>query len=156
MSRSFEPVRKEARVRLDVGEAFRLFTEEMAAWWPLETHSVAGERARTVIFEPRRDGRIFEVDIDGAESRWGTVLAYDPPTRVVFSWHPGRAAETAGTVEVTFRQAGNGTVVNLTHTGWEKLGEAGEATRAGYDTGWDLVFGDRYVAAAGRATPSAD
>ena len=40
-------------------------------------------------------------------------------------------------VEATFQPAGQGSRVDLVHSGWELLGEEGMGMRAGYETGWD-------------------
>ena len=42
---------------------------------------------RVLFFVPEglHDG--YEKDEDGSECDWGTVLDWQPPTRVVFSWH---------------------------------------------------------------------
>jgi uncharacterized protein YndB with AHSA1/START domain len=98
-----------------------------------------------VTLEPRIDGRLYETAPDGTEHLWGTVTEWDPPRRVSFTWHPGRAVDTRQEVAVTFRPAGTGCLVDLVHTGWERLGEKGAETRAGYDSGWDLVLA-RFVA----------
>jgi uncharacterized protein YndB with AHSA1/START domain len=39
-----------------------------------------------VIFEPRAGGRMYERAPDGRTHEWATVLAYDPPHRVVLEW----------------------------------------------------------------------
>lgn len=137
------PLRKSVTVRWSPEAAFRRFTDEIATWWPRRTHSVGGEAAENVIFEPRVGGRIYEVMRGGRTAVWGTVLEFEPPRRVAFSWHPGREPETAQTVEVTFAAAGDGTLVELVHTGWEKLGEEALEMRERYDGGWTFVL-DRF------------
>jgi uncharacterized protein YndB with AHSA1/START domain len=49
---------------------------------------------------------------------WGTVTRWEPPDEVAFTWHPGKAAERASQVEVTFTAADKQTLVSLTHSGW--------------------------------------
>lgn len=139
------PVRKSIRVDRSPDAAFRRFTEGIGEWWPIESHGVSGSGAARVAFEGRIGGRICETGPDGAEHVWGTVTVWDPPRRVAFTWHPGRAADTRQEVEVTFHPAGGGTRVDLVHSGWERLGEEAAGTRARYDAGWELVlsrFGD--------------
>lgn len=131
-----EPVGKSVTVRWSVEDAFARFTEGMAAWWPLRTHSVGGENAETCLFEGRAGGRILERGRDGTEARWGTVLTWEPPRRVIFTWHPGRAPETAQEVEVTFAEEGQRTRLTLTHRGWEALGAGADAARRRYASGW--------------------
>lgn len=138
------PVRKEIELPLSPAAAFRMFTEEVGQWWPLHTHSLFGERSRGCGIDPRLGGQFYEIDPDGARHAWGTVLAWEPPSRVVFTFHPGREPESAGTVEVRFVRSGSGSRVTLEHSGWELLGEKGLEMRNGYDTGWGMVFGDRF------------
>ena len=137
-----EPVRKELVVGLPVEAAFRLFTDGIDRWWPLLTHSVGGEQAETCFFEGQAGGRIYEVMADGNQAEWGRVLTWEPFTRVVFSWYPGRTAETFQEVSVTFRAVRNGTQLELLHSGWETLGDQALPTREGYVTGWDYVLGE--------------
>jgi uncharacterized protein YndB with AHSA1/START domain len=86
---------------------------------------------------------VYERSTDGAETTWGTVLAWDPPHRFVMSWHPGREPSTAQELEVAFEPSDGGTRVTVIHTGWEKLGEEGATMQANYSQGWVLVL-DRY------------
>jgi hypothetical protein len=43
---------------------------------------------------------------------------------------------------------GDGTRVELVHSGWEAYGDDAAASRASYDTGWDIVLGKLADAAA--------
>lgn len=135
------PVRKTVRVGWDVEAAFRRFTEGMGEWWPLATHSVGQESAVGVVLEGRVGGRLYETGTDGSTSDWGRVTAWEPPVRVSFTWHPGREADSAQQVEVTFTAEENGTRLELIHSGWVRLGEGGAAVREDYDKGWEMVLG---------------
>jgi uncharacterized protein YndB with AHSA1/START domain len=138
------PIHKSVTVARPVDEAFALFTNGIAAWWPLATHSIFDERATTAVFEGHVGGRLYELSVDGEEGLWGTVLVWEPSHRIVYSWHPGRGEETAQEVEVRFSAEGDRTRVELEHRGWERAPEK----RLGYDEGWDVVLG-QYVQAAG-------
>lgn len=141
-----EPVVKEIWVGAGVEDAFRRFTGEIADWWPTEQHSVSGEACRDVRFEGSVGGRILEEADDGQVHPWGTVTAWEPPGRVVFTWHPGREPDTAQSVEVEFSAQDGGTRVRLTHTGWERFGDSAAEMRGEYDTGWTFVL-SRYAGA---------
>jgi uncharacterized protein YndB with AHSA1/START domain len=142
------PVVKSVVVALPPADAFRLFTDDAARWWPLPSHSVFGDDAAACHLEGHVGGRFYEVHRDGVqESEWGRVLAWEPPQRLVFSFYPGRAPVTAQEVEVFFQPEAAGTRVTLTHRGWEQLGERGEAMRTNYDTGWDFVLSHYFQAA---------
>jgi uncharacterized protein YndB with AHSA1/START domain len=146
---NIEPVRKQLKLELAPEKAFQLFTEGIAKWWPLITHSVGKERAQTCFVEGRVGGRIVEVLKDGSQSEWGRVLVWEPSRKIVFQWYPGRAPDTAQEVTVTFSAIHGGSLVELVHVGWETLGEQALITRDGYDTGWDYVLAKYIVTAAG-------
>ena len=139
--KTLPPLVKTITVPLSAEHAFRRFTEEIATWWPLETHSVGQENAETLTFECKTSGQIFETLKSGETSLWGTVQEWEPPNRVVFSWHPGGEPDTATEVEITFSDRDGKTKVVVTHSGWEMFGEKAEETRGGYDKGWDYVLG---------------
>jgi uncharacterized protein YndB with AHSA1/START domain len=143
-------VRKEITVEAPVDVAFRVFTEQMATWWPLASHSVYGADAQKVEMECRLDGRIFEVDESGNENDWGLVTSWEPPHAVAFTWHPASDADKQTHVEVRFAAAGDQTLVTLVHTGWEVLGDLAQQAVKGYTTGWDVVLA-RYIEAAGKS-----
>jgi uncharacterized protein YndB with AHSA1/START domain len=145
-----EPVEKSVAVPKSPAEAFRIFTEGIARWWPLSQFSVSHGRsktAKTCAFEPFVGGEIYEVDEDGTRCPWGRVVAWAPPSRVAFTWHPGGDPAEAQDVTATFSAEGKGTRVTLVHSGWQKLGEKGAASRAGYAEGWTFVLGEAYAAA---------
>lgn len=138
-------VRKQITVRCGIDRAFAVFTEGIDAWWPKPSHSVAGDDCAAVAVEPGVGGRILEHTRDGATHEWGRVAAWEPPHRLAFTWHPGRDASTAGTVDVRFTAEPDGTtIVTLEHTGFEKLGPDAESACRAYDSGWALVFGECY------------
>jgi uncharacterized protein YndB with AHSA1/START domain len=141
-------MRKTISVDLPVDRAFRLYTERIASWWPLGTHSVAGEDAETLVLEPHEGGRIYERTTTGQEHTWGTIVGWEPPRRLVHTWHPGREPDSAQQVEIGFEPEGAGTRVELVHTGWERLGERAKDVFANYDSGWDYVLGECYGGAA--------
>ena len=135
-----DPLVKNVVVGVSVESAFRRFTAGIGEWWPLDTHSLGQKDAADCLFEQRIGGRLFEIQNDGTECVWGTVLRWEPPNAVAVSWHPGKDASLAGRVEVEFEAVEEGTKVTLTHSGWERLGDEAVVTRAGYDTGWDVVL----------------
>jgi uncharacterized protein YndB with AHSA1/START domain len=133
MTETTEAVRKSVLVDADPETAFRVFTDRIQSWWPLGTHGVFGDDAEELVF---KDGKLVELAKDGREAVWGEVLAWEPPARVHITWRPGFDPDTPDTeLEVRFIAEGDGTRVELEHTGWERL-EDGAKSRAGYDSGW--------------------
>jgi uncharacterized protein YndB with AHSA1/START domain len=143
---SIEPVVKTVTVACAPEEAFRYFTADFSRWWPAATHSVVAsasegrDQPASVVFEPRVGGRIFERTRSGEEHLWGTLLAWEPPALVAFTFHPGRAASEAQRVDVTFSPVPEGARVVLTHSGWEKLSASAQKARDSYNQGWETVF----------------
>ena len=79
-----EPVRKRVRVERTTEEAFRLFTEHIDRWWPVEVRSRAadeqygeGVKVERVVFEPRAGGRLYEVTSEGVDGVWAEIVAYE-------------------------------------------------------------------------------
>ncbi len=147
------PITKSVRVGVGVERAFELFTAGVGTWWPLETHSVSESRAETVVLEGRQGGRLYERTSDGEEHLWGTVVVWEPPRRLVYTWHPGRGEETRQDVEMSFTPDGDGTRVDVEHRGWERLGDEAPAAMRSYDSGWDYVLGECYAGRVADAGP---
>ncbi len=152
-----EPIRRSITVPCSVEQAFRVFTQEMSGWWPLDTHSRAADEERAgvtaveVEVEPRAGGQVLERLSSGERLSWGRVLVWEPPARLVLAWKPNGNPLPPTELELTFRHEGTGTRVQLEHRAWERLGEKAEKARAAYVAGWPKVFDRLFGRAAGRS-----
>ena len=134
-----EPLTLSFTVECSPEHAFSVWTEKTGAWWPAN-HTISGEDGTAVVFEPRPGGRIFERSPSGVEHDWGEVIAWDPPNRLVYSWHMTTGAESPTEVEVGFIAEGEATRVEIAHRGWEQFGAEAERRRARNRRGWeDLI-----------------
>lgn len=135
-----DPINKTLEVPLDPQEAFTLFTKDIDGWWPKTSYSVTGAKAK-LTFPTHKGGEIIETGPDGETAVWGTLIAYDPGKFLAFTWHPGRSDQEATVVTVSFTQTANGTRCELTHGGFEILGDTADAVSTSYLHGWDMVLG---------------
>jgi uncharacterized protein YndB with AHSA1/START domain len=121
---------QQARVSIAVAvppaTAFEIFTNEIDRWWrrgPKFRH--AGERGGFIRLEPEVGGRLFEsIDTPSGERVFevGRVRIWQPPSRLSFSWRNANfTADESTEVEVEFAQTRAGTLVTVTHRGWETL-----------------------------------
>jgi uncharacterized protein YndB with AHSA1/START domain len=140
-------------VNASVERAFEVFTRDFGAFKPAEHNMLAVPIAETVV-ETRVGGHIIDRGTDGSECPWATVLAYEPPSRFVFSWNisPYWQIETdtdkRSEVEVTFTAlADDRTRVDIDHRHLERHGEGWAGVREGVSTeeGWPLYL-SRYAA----------
>src|SRR5690242_19798618 len=148
-------VRREIVVGAPIEKAFTVFTDGFGDFKPAE-HNLLDVPIAETVFEPRVGGHIIDRGTDGTECRWARILAYDPPTRVLFSWDIGPTwqveLDPANTseVEVQFTPVGpDRTRVVLEHRNIDRHGPGWEAVREGIDgdQGWPLYL-DRYEAVA--------
>jgi uncharacterized protein YndB with AHSA1/START domain len=140
-------VRTSIVVEAPVERAFDVFTQQMPSWWHPDHHILRGELAE-MVFEPRVGGGIYDRGVDGSECRWARVLAYEPPSRVVFSWDIDLEwkietdRDKTSEVEVRFRADWpERTRVELEHrnldrhgAGWERMRDA-VGSPGGWGTG---------------------
>lgn len=140
-------VRTSVLVNAPQAHAFAVFTEHHGTWWPLNTHHIGADPARTAIIEPAVGGRWFERSGDGVECDWGRVLVWEPPHRIVLSWDIGadwKYDPTLGTeVEVRFiAEAPDTTRVELEHRHLERYGARADTMRATFDSerGWGGIL----------------
>jgi uncharacterized protein YndB with AHSA1/START domain len=149
MNRTLAPVLRTVVVRCSAEHAFTVFTQQIGSWWPMGSHSVFPGDGSTVTMD---DTQIVERAPDGRMDVWGEILLLDPPSELVFTWHPGRPEGPDTIVRVTFRPEGEATRVDLEHSGWEVFGDDAAERRSGYADleGWPLVL-EQFVQHVGPA-----
>jgi uncharacterized protein YndB with AHSA1/START domain len=147
-----DTIRQDVVVNAPLERAFRVFTEQFGDFKPREHNLMSVPIAETV-FEPRVGGHIYDRGEDGSLCKWATIVAFEPPNRVVFTWNIGPTwqLETDPThcseVDVRFTaESADRTRVELEHRHIERHGEGWEAVAAGVggDAGWPLYL-RRYV-----------
>ena len=150
MSQQSSPtsVRHAVVVDIPIDEAFKVFTEDFGRFKPPE-HNMLGVEIAETVFEAHVGGALYDRGVDGSECRWGRVLAYEPPRRVVISWDisPSWQIETdpdkTSEFEVRFTAESPGrTRVELEHRHLDRHGEGWEGVREGVDgdQGWPLYL----------------
>lgn len=144
MSQDPDPnsVRKVLSVRAPLAVAWRVFTEGMGTWWPLEHYKIGATRAVDAVLEPHVGGRWYERGDDGSTCEWGTVLAWEPPSRLVLSWDISADWQHDPTlkteIEVRFIAEGEqGTRVELEHRRLDRYGARRDEMRRVFDTEGD-------------------
>jgi hypothetical protein len=133
-------------LRFDVdcppAHAFRVWTGDIASWWPAD-HSVSGEAGLMVVLEGRVGGRIYERTAAGVEHEWGEVTTWEPPSRFGYLWHLRRDRADATQVDIRFSamgDTGEATRVDIEHTGWERLGSDAPSWRERNLGGWQTLL----------------
>ena len=74
---------------------------------------------------------------EGNKLCWGEVLEFTPHTRFVHTFTHGGLKDVETTCTWTLAEVEGGTIVNLVHEGWEKVGEAAFGMASNHDKGWD-------------------
>ena len=150
-------VRKTINVQAPQAVAWRVFTEQMGMWWPLAVYKIGKTSAVDAIIEPQVGGRWYERGDDGSTCDWGSVLSWEPYSRLVLSWDinadwqydPDLKTE----IEVCFIAQGNdATRVELEHRKLDRYGARRDEMRRIFDTEGDwgrllAAFAARAVAA---------
>ncbi len=129
-------IRKTIRVRRSPEEVYYAFTACIHEWWPQAYNWGEGGR---MVLEAAVGGRVLQRFPDGTEIVIGAVYAAESPTRLGFTWKwPEWQAHTD--VEVHFHGEGEGTRIELVHSGWERLGDLAQDWMTDYSRGWDEVL----------------
>jgi uncharacterized protein YndB with AHSA1/START domain len=135
-------VRKVVNVQAPQVVAWKVFTEQMGSWWPLSMYKIGEAKAVDAVIEPYVGGRWFERGDDGSTFDWGTVLSWEPYSRLVLSWdisadwQPDPDLKTE--VEVLFIAVDkNATRVELEHRKLDRYGVRRDEMHRIFDTEGD-------------------
>lgn len=135
-------VHKSVTVQAPATVAWHVFAEKMASWWPLDMYKIGSVKAVDAIIEPRVGGRWYERGEDGTTCDWGTVLIWEPHSRLVLSWDitadwqydPSLKTE----IEVHFIvESKNVTRVELEHRCLDRYGARRDEMRTIFDSTGD-------------------
>ena len=135
-------VRKVVCVRAPQAVAWRVFTEKMCTWWPLAYYKIGKANAVDAVIEPHVGGRWYERGNDGTTCQWGSVLVWEPHSRLVLSWDISADWQfdpTLGTeIEIRFSAEGaERTRVELEHRHLDRYGARRDEMRRIFDTEGD-------------------
>ena len=143
---STDAVRKTITVRCSADTAFRIWTEQINAWWP-KGHSRSGHPSTTVLIEGQAGGRIYERTPEGVEYDWGQIVVWDPPHHFAYYWYLGSDSQKPTRVDVQFIAQGKAsTRVDVNHRGPEFIGDLWPRNSSKYDAAWESLI-PAYVAA---------
>ena len=144
MSKGIDPnsVRKVMSVQAPQATAWRVFTEQMGVWWPLAYCKIGKTNGVDAVIEPHVGGRWYERGDDGSTCQWGSVLAWEPPSRLVLSWDINADWQYDPTLktelEVRFNADGDHrTHVELEHRHLDRFGARRDEMREIFDTTGD-------------------
>ncbi|MBT9560885.1 MAG: SRPBCC family protein [Myxococcales bacterium] len=131
-------VRKTLTVKASAAVAWRVFTAQIGTWWPLADYTIGTSRAVDAVIEPRVGGRWYERGEDGSTCAWGTVLTWEPTSRLVLTWDIGadwKYDPNLGTeIEIHFTAEGDRrTRVDLEHRRLDRYGLHRDRMRAVFD-----------------------
>ena len=123
---SIAPVCHSLEVKGSPERAFELFTSQMGKWWP-GGRTPAANPAVDVVVESRQGGRWYEVDAEGNETQWGSVVTWAPPHRLVLGWQLGRdwrfePVARSADAELLAEQRGSARGHSMSTTPWFKRG----------------------------------
>jgi uncharacterized protein YndB with AHSA1/START domain len=145
-----DPIERGVTVPVPAERAFSHFVDDFAQWWP-QTYSWSGDVLEDSGIEAFAGGHCYEIGPGGFRCDWGTVIVFERPLRLVFTWqiNPDRTPqpdqERASVVELLFSGSddhGGLCRVTLVHRGFERHGESAEAYRAALNgpEGWTFIL----------------
>ena len=145
------------RVGVPPERAFEVFVGDIGAWWrPDGLFRTAPGRPGRLAFEGGENGALVERPADGEPYRIGRVLTWQPPRRLVFSWHQPDFPDDLDTeVEVNFEAVGDAsTRVSVEHRGFTRV-PADSAARHGFpDAALQMRLAEWWQALLGRMAAS--
>ncbi|MCR8557619.1 SRPBCC family protein [Mucilaginibacter sp. BJC16-A38] len=140
---NIKSIKKELIVEASQATSFKVFTEQMDAWWP-RTHHIGKSPMIELVLEPGINGRWYSRHEDGSEANIGHVLQWEPYGLVVLAWQINGEFKFDPTliteVEIQFIPEGpKKTIVKFEHKNMERLGSGGK-TFESMDEGWGQIL----------------
>ncbi|MFA6113211.1 MAG: SRPBCC family protein [Sphingomonas sp.] len=137
---SIAPIVQSVTVALPPQKAFDVFATQMGRWWK-PGMTVGAKPHVEIVIEPNPGGRWFERDMDGAETDWGKVIAWDPPQRLLLAWQLDATfkhdPDLVTELEITFDGRPDGsTRVTLEHRNLERFGPTAQKVADSLAGGW--------------------
>ena len=135
-------IKKELLVSTSQATAFRVFSQQMDAWWP-RSHHVGKTPMVSIVLEPKANGRWYSTHQGGEVCEVGRVEDFEPHSRLLLIWQlngefqfdPNLRSE----VEVRFVSKGpEQTRVLFEHRDLEKLGKP--TPTGSMDQGWTMIL----------------
>ena len=129
-------VRRSSPIQATTERVWREFTsfERLAAWF--------GRGHELHRFEPKLGGEVeMSVEIDGEQRHYGgPVVVFDREREVTFesNWRPPQAWPVPTFFTFRLTPLYDGTLVEIFHHGFERLGVDAADSLEGYDDGWDM------------------
>ena len=127
-------VRRSALINAAPERIWREFEtyERMAAWF--------GVGHRLLRYEPKEGGDVLlEVDIKGQPMRYGgRIVVFEPGREVTFEndWIPSQGWKEPTLITIRLTAALGGTLVELFHHAFERVGADAADQHLGYEGGW--------------------
>jgi len=135
------------QIAADPERVFQAYVEKINEWWSWQgknnryTWAPDGVEPSEIHFEPQLGGRYFERFADGSEFEIGRITHYDPPNKLAFSWAGRDWPPGESLFELSFDAADEGTLLTLTHSGFEIFGEEAAEMVQGYTMGSKEILG---------------
>ncbi len=150
------------RVAATAQRAFDVFTQEIGAWWrPNTLFRFTPRTPGKLAFEPGIGGRFTETLGNGKVFEIGRITAWDPGSRLAFTWRQATFAPGQVThVEVRFETVGDETRVTVEHRDWDSVPQE-HVARHGFSDGiflqrhgewWQELLRSYAAQSGGRAT----
>ncbi len=118
-------------------KVWRMLTEEVHQWWPRDFYATSNPKS--IRFETKLGGRLYEESVDGGGVTWYTVIAVTPGVSVDLAGHLTTAfgGPSQTLLRLALREEGDRTVLELSDA---VVGNVGDRTAATLEEGWRALF----------------
>ena len=135
------------QIKASPATVFKAYVEKINDWWPWQgeeiryTWAPEGVQPSEIHFEPQLGGRYYERFADGSEFDIGRITRYEPPHKLSFTWAGRDWPPGESLFELSFDESEGGTLLTLTHSGFEIFGGEVAEMVQGYTSGSKEILG---------------